>query len=684
MRTSSTAAIPIAVALAVVLAALATPPAGVRAANESNVEWRAYGGTNASLKYAPLDQITTDNVKNLRIAWRQSAMPLAIRRGRKTVLIPTNYQVTPLMAAGLLYATAGDGSIVALNPATGAVEWSFVPPSVTASVAAETNQRPGEVLGGRSANRGLAYWSDASDRRVFAITGQSLVALNARSGALVRDFGASGAVDLTKGYRAPAASFRWTSVPLTVRDVIVIGGAANGPDGHYLPGDVRAFDARTGRVRWTFKGVPEFGELGNDTWLKDSYAYSGAAGVWGLMSADDALGYVYVATETPSSRGGDFWGGERPGNNLFAESLVCLDAATGKRAWHFQAVHPGLWDYDFNPPPNRIDITVGGRRIKAIAEVSKQAFVYVLDRTTGQPVWPIEERPVARGDVPGEWYAPTQPFPTKPPAYDQQGVTIDDLIDFTPELRAEAIRILSQYRYGPLFTPPSAASGAGVSPRTKGTVQMPGAAGGSNWTGAGVDPESGILYVTSVHTPFIAEMISAQDPEATRGNAPTGAGFTSVAWATRRGAGVTGPWLEGPQGLPIFKPPYGRLVAIDLNAGRILWTAANGNGPRDHPAIKHLNLPPLGQGGRVAPLVTKTMVFLGEGGNNAVVALPPWGGGKMFRAYEKTTGRVLWEMELPGGTTGAPMSYMFRGKQYIVVATGWKDVPGELVALALP
>ena len=399
------------------------------------------------------------------------------------------------------------------------------------------------------------------------------------------------------------------------------------------------------------------------------------------MSADDELGYVYIATETPSAKGGDFWGGKRPGDNLFAESIVCLDAKTGKRVWHFQGIHHGIWDYDFNSAPNLVDITVDGRRIKAIAEVSKQAYVYVLDRVTGKPVWPIEERPVPPGDTPGEWYSPTQPMPTKPPAYDQQGVTVDDLIDFTPELRQEAVRILSRYRYGPLFTTPSVGGGPDG---TKGAVQMPGAAGGSNWTGAGVDPETGIMYVTSVHSPYIAELVKGSDPEAASANGPTGAAGRSVEWTVRRGAAVIGAWLEGPQGLPIFKPPYGRLVAIDLNKGSILWTAANGNGPRDHPAIKHLNLPPLGQPGRVSPLVTKTMVFLGEGGNSAVVALPPGGGGKMFRAYDKATGTVLWEMELPGGTTGAPMTYLYNGKQYIVVATGWTGVGGELIALALP
>jgi quinoprotein glucose dehydrogenase len=464
----------------------------VQARTSSSVEWRAYGATNANLKYAPLDQITKENVNQLRIAWRQSAMPVEVRRGRGAVAVPTNHQVTPLMVGGLLYASAGDGSVVALHPATGAVQWAFVPDEFARKSRAAEQEADRVILAGRSANRGVAYWSDGTDGRVIAIVGRSLVSLDAKSGALVAAFGRGGRVDLTQGYRRPAESFRWTSVPLVVNNLIVVGGAAVSPDGQYLPGDVRAYDVRTGKLAWTFAVVPEPGEFGNDSWQKDSYAYSGAAGVWGLFGADDDLGYVYLATETPSSRGGDFWGGRRPGNNLFAESLICLNAQTGARVWHFQAVHHGIWDYDFNAPPTLIDITVSGHRIKAIAEVSKQAFVYVLDRATGEPVWPIEERPVPKGDVPGEWYAPTQPFPTKPPAYDQQGVTVDDVIDFTPELREEALAILKQYRYGPLFTPPSVAGGPA---KTKGTVQMPGAAGGSNWTGAAADPESGVLYV---------------------------------------------------------------------------------------------------------------------------------------------------------------------------------------------
>jgi quinoprotein glucose dehydrogenase len=390
---------------------------------------------------------------------------------------------------------------------------------------------------------------------------------------------------------------------------------------------------------------------------------------------------VYLPTESSSSRGGgDYYGAHRPGGGLFAESIVALDARTGRRVWHFQAVHHGLWDFDFGAAPNLVDITVDGRRIKALAQVSKQNFVYVLDRETGKPVWPIEERPVPQGDMPGEKYSPTQPFPTKPPPYDQQGVTIDDLIDFTPELRAEAIKIISQYRYGPLFTPPSLLDDRPGG--TKGTIHMPGTV--SNvWNGAAFDPETGILYVPSAHCPVVVQMVGRKGSntlsEYINRPALTPAGGTFLEGS------IVGPWLVGPQGLPIFKPPYGRLVAIDLNKGEILWTVANGDGPRDHPAINYLNLPPLGQPGRAAPLLTKTLAFLGEGGNGGgILALPPWGGGKKFRAYDKMTGAVVAEIELPGGTIGAPMTYMIDGVQYIVVAVGWKDMAPELVALSVP
>jgi quinoprotein glucose dehydrogenase len=622
-------------------------------------EWSAYGADKASTKYSPLDQVNKDNVRNLRIVWRQPAIPVEMRTQGARFPPPVNYVNTPLMVGGLLYMSTGFGTVAALHPATGKVVW-FDPPA------------EGEFS---APNRGLAYWAGRNDQRVLAVVGRYLIAVNAKTGKRYSDFGEGGRVDLGKGYRRPTDGFRWNSPPLVVRDVIVVGGVPGGAFDivndeqparqEAPPGDVRGYDVRTGKLLWTFHTVPAPGELGYDTWLKESASYSGNTGVWGSISADEELGYVYLPVETPT---GDYVGGSRPGDNLFAESLLCLDAKTGRRVWHFQAVHHGLWDYDFTAAPVLMDITVDGRRIKAVAQVSKQAFAYVFDRVTGQPVWPIVERPVPKGDVPGEWYSPTQPIPTRPPAFDQQGISIDDLIDFTPELRQRAIKTISQYRYGPLFTPPSQGSNAPGGPR--GTVFMPGTAGGANWNGAGADPETGILYVPTVKLPVIVELVKSKNPQS---NLPL----------VRRTASLAGN-LELADGLPILKPPYGSLVAIDLNRGEILWRAVNGNGPRDHPELKSLNLPPLGQPGRAAPLLTRTLVFLGEGGRRGIARVPTWAGGRMFRAFDKQTGQVISEIELPGGTTGAPMTYMMDGKQFIVVAVSWENSPSELVALALP
>ncbi len=616
-------------------------------------EWRAYSADKASSRYSLLDQINKDTVKHLRIVWRQSVIPEEMRRGRSDVTVPNVSQNTPVMVGGLLYVSTALGTVAALDPATGTLLWFDVP------------TRPPAIA---RTNRGVAYWTDGRDARILAITGPYLVALNAKTGKRYATFGDvdSGDVDLSQGYDRPAEGYRWGSPPLVVGDVIVVGGTGGSPGENTgrtrgNPGDIRGYDVRTGRLLWTFHTVPRPGEFGNETWLNNSWEYTGDAAAWGQLSADEELGYVYVPIETPNN---NYYGGARPGSNLFAESLVCLDAKTGKRIWHFQAVHHGVWDWDFNSAPALMDIIVDGRKIRAVAQVSKQNFVYVFDRVTGQPVWPIEERPVPKGDVPGEWYSPTQPFPTKPPPYDQQGVTIDDLIDFTPELKQEALEIISQYRYGPLFIPPSLPGGPDGK---KGYIQMPGTVS-TIWNAPAFDPETGILYVPSVHRPLVATLVKPDNPQAD-------VGFVLRSLGT----------LRGPQGLPTpFKPPYGRLTAIDLNKGEILWKVANGDGPRNHIALKHLNLPPLGQGGRVAPLVTKTMVFLGEGTNDGVVAAPPGYGGKTFRAYDKATGEVLWEAELPGGTTSAPMTYMLNGKQYIVVAVGWKDMPAEWVALAIP
>src|SRR5262245_62011708 len=649
---------PVVSAMAVVLTAGLAIVAGIRTRSATpDGEWRAWAADKASTRYSPLDQVNTKTVRNLTIAWRQSANPEGLKQLVPSLRpAPTNYQNTPLMIGGLLYMSTGMGTVAALNAGNGQVVWLDAPPP----------QSPGDPP--MAAARGVAYWADGSDERIIAVTGAYLVALNARTGQRIATVGAGGQIDLRQGLSRAFDSYSWRSAPLVVRNVIVVGSVVGDIDSagrpvqmDAPPGDVRGYDVRTGKLLWTFRTIPRPGEVGNETWERDSWAYTGHANVWGTMSGDEELGQVYLPLTTPTN---DWYGGHRPGPNLFAESIVALDAKTGKRLWHFQGVHHGMWDYDFPCPPILTDITVNGRRIKALAQPSKQAFLYVFDRTTGKPVWPIEERPAPRGDAPGEWYSPTQPVPLdahgKPFAYDQQGISVDDLIDFTPELRKQAIETVNQYVFGPIFTP-AVVPGQGVAAAKKGSLHMPGTYGGTNWPGGALDPETNILYVPSHHSPIIVQLVPP----------PPGSdmNFVRRAWEP----------LTGPERVPIFKPPYGRLVAIDLNRGEIKWTVANGDGPRNHTLLKELNLPPLGNPGRVGPTVTKSLVFMGEGFNTDPGGGPPFGGGKMFRAFDKATGAVVWEMELPAAATAPAMTYMWEGKQYIVVATGWNDHPGEVV-----
>ncbi len=469
-------------------------------------------------------------------------------------------------------------------------------------------------------------------------------------------------MDLRTGLGPQPQPFNFTSAPLIIKDIAVIGSSiADNPNvKEGTRGDVRGYDIKTGKLRWTFRVIPREGEFGVETWENRSWEYTGGVNAWSNLSADEELGYIYLPLTSPTS---DMYGGHRLGNNLFSDSLVCLKAETGERVWHFQLVHHDLWDYDSPAAPILADIRVNGKSIKAVVQVTKQGFAFVFDRVTGQPVWPIEERPVPQSATPGERTSPTQPFPTKPLPFERQGVTIDQLIDFTPELRSEAIEITKRYVTGPLFTPPSV-KGEGPND-TRGTLQLPGSVGGADWNGAALDPETGILYVPSVTGTFAADLLSG---ETTRSN-------LRYVHGTRE-------FVTGPRGLPLFKPPYGRITAINLNTGDHVWMKPNGDGPREHPAIKHLNLPPLGQPGRASPLVTKTLLFIGEG-DSINVRTPPGGGGKKFRAYDKSTGAVVWETEFPAGTTGAPMTYMHKGKQYIVVAIGSNEHQAEFVALGL-
>jgi quinoprotein glucose dehydrogenase len=626
-------------------------------------EWPYYSGDLGATKYSPLAQINQDNVKSLRVAWRRPSTDPAATAGIDGFRANPSFRSTPLMLRGVLYVSNGVGLLEAMDPETGKTLWM---------------QRPLESEGGKlqgTANRGVSHWTDGAERRLLSIRGQYLYALNPEDGEPYGGFGDGGKVDLTPGLSPLLTRFAWSSPPLVLRDVIVVGSQLPDQDRAIRkegpPGDVRGFDVRTGRHLWTFHVIPREGEPGVETWEDGSWTYTGGGNVWAPMSADEELGYVYLPTTSPTNDG---YGGHRRGDNLYTTAIVCLEAKTGRRIWHHQLVRHNLWDYDNPAAPILADITVDGRRIKAVVQVTKQAFAFVFDRATGKPVWPIEERPVPQSAVPGEKTAATQPFPTKPPAFDRQGISIDDLIDFTPQLRAEALEIVKPFVIGPMFTPPTI-HGEGPNDK-KGTIVMPGLVGGANWPGASLDPETGILYVPSMTNPVVADLMKG-NPE----NSNLQYRYGPIRTGTNEGM-VQG-LITGPRGLPLLKPPYGRITAIDLNRGEPAWMVPNGEGPRHHPALESLNLPPLGQASQAAPLVTKTLLFVSEG-DQVNVRTPPDGGGRKLRAYDKRDGRVLWETDLSAGTTGMLMTYTHRGKQYLVAPIGGATHQPELVAFSLP
>lgn len=638
-------------ALVIRIGAQAPTPAG---------EWRYYNADPGASKYSALDAIDKNNVSRLKVAWRHAALDPELRKSVRGLTAGNYYRATPLMVSGRLYVQNSVGLVEALDPATGRPIWTQKP------------LEPGLAgLTGATVARGVAYWRAgpaspagpvSNDERIFTIRKNLLFALDAKTGEPIPTFAKKGQLDLQLGV-GPDAAYNWGGSPLVVNDVLMIGSnLGDFPTKRTgTPGDVRGYDARTGALLWTFHVIPHAGEFGNDTWQGDSAEYTGATNMWTSPSADPELGYVYIPLSSPTN---DWYGGHRLGNNLFSDSLVCLDVKTGKRVWHFQTVHHDLWDYDLPASPILADITVDGRRVKAVVQLTKHGFAFVFDRATGQPVWPIEERPVPQSTVPGEQTSRTQPFPTRPPAYARQGLTVDDLVDFTPQLRAEAKAIADQYVYGPFFTPPPVLGANGK----KGLLQMPGWVGGADWNGGAFDPETGALYIPTIDAPIVS-VVSTPDPKVSD-------------FRYMNPLGIRERVVEGPQGLPLLKPPYGTIVKIDLNKGAIDWKVPNGDGPRHHPALKGLNLPAMGQPGRAAPLLTKSLLFIGEGDPAAAVN-PPGGGGNIFRAYDKTSGAVLWSMDLGAGTTGSPMTYLFNGRQYVVVAVGSTNHPAELVALAV-
>ena len=633
-------------------------PASANAAETQPAgEWHNYAADSHSSKYSPLDQIDRHNVHQLEVAWRWKSIDYGIAARHEGVIPPFVFQNTPMMRDGRVLVATGLAA-AALDPASGEILWTYDP---------FQDEQPRNM--GRGSVRGGVTWNDGDRRRLFFTGNGRLTALDADTGALDPEFGDGGRADMLEvGSGATRRQYFWTSAPVVCGDVIVVGESTSDAWSRRKnpPGMIRGYDVRSGALRWRFNIIPEPGEFGFDSWDSPEAAEAGAANVWTWISCDQELGMAYAATSTPSN---DWYGGHRPGKGLFAESILALDAGTGERRWHFQAVHHGLWDYDFPAPPVLADIVVDGRPIKALAQPSKQAFLYVFDRETGEPVWPIVELPVPTSEVPGEQAWPTQPHPTWPLPYDLQGLAIDDLIDFTPELRAMALEYVSQYRIGPIFQPPTLMDG---SEEALPTIQVPGPVGGTNWNGAALDPETNVLYLPSVTVPGIMGLRPPPDP-----------GRSNLRYRVDLSEADGYRWVTLPNGLPITKPPYGRLTAIDLDTGEHLWMVPNGDGPRDHPALAHLDLPPLGQQGRVSALVTKTLVFLADG-SDVMVVQPEGAGSRKFRAFDKATGEVVWETELPAGVSGAPMTYLHEGRQYIVMALSGTDFENELLALALP
>lgn len=620
-----------------------------------SAQWKHHGGDHSSSKYAPFDQINAGNFEQLEVAWRWESADLRLPEDQ---IFPTgDYRATPIYVNGIIYTATNHSQVVALDPMTGEELWLFDPESY---VFGPPNFSPIQT-------RGIEYWTDGEVERIFVATiGKQLVSIDIHTGLPDPNFGDNGFVDLKQNLGR--LEFEMNNIthgapPIAVNDSVIVGSKIYdySMNNRSPPGHVRAYDTRTGEFKWRFNTIPQPGEDFNDTWEDGSWATAGNTNVWTYMAADDELGIVYLPTSTPTN---DYWGGYRLGENLYAESIVALNAETGDRIWHFQTVHHGLWDYDIASAPNLIDIVVDGRPIKAVAQVSKTGFTYVFDRVTGEPVWPIEEVSVPPSTIPGERAHPTQPIPTRPAPFEQIGATEEDLIDFTPELREAALEIASNFVLGDIFTPPIV---MGTDDKTS-TYVVPGAGGGANFPGASMDPETQILYIPSVTRPTGMSLI--EPPE----------GTSDWPYVIRYDRS------QGPQGLPLLKPPYRRITAINLNTGDHEWQIPLGKGPTDHPAISHLNLGDLGsvfndvvaEGGL---LVTKSLVISYLAAKDEI---GPEETGSILVAFDKQSGIKTGELLVDQRLHGPVMSYEHEDKQFIAVAGGGRDKDDELLVFALP
>jgi len=681
---------PWSLALALIVAASAAPRLAGRTGSgvpsKANGEWPSYNADVRGSRYMPLDQIDAANFNRLEVAWRLKTDNLGPRPEYKL-------EGTPLMVKGVVYAVGGTRrSVVALDARTGELKWIY----------AMDEGRRADVAPRKLSGRGLSYWTDGNgdERIVFVTIGYRLVELNARTGQPVTSFGRSGVIDLKEGVvfgkggrqmQVPleTAEIGTHSTPLVVNDVVVVQSAmAEGLRYEFssnAKGLVRAFDARTGKQLWRFDTMPGPGEFGHDTWQKGSWAWTGNTGVWTEMSADPEAGLVYLPVESGTI---DTYGGNRPGNGLFAESLVAVDLKTGRRRWHFQMVHHGLWDLDAVGAPLVVDATIDGRRRKIVAQPSKQGWLYVFDRITGEPIWPIVETPVPQSDIPGEQTSPTQPFPTRPPAYSRNYLAKDDLIDFTPALRAQALENLKKYRWEQTpFVPPLIPNDT-----MQGAINVGNTMGGVNWPGSAFDPETATFYTQAYNSQVNASAISREYFEAIEPETQAKMGHIPIWESDKLGKEETfsgggrgaSPLTSGLNGLPIAKPPYGVIAAIDLNTGAMKFRVPHGDTPdavRNNPLLKGMNIPKTGQQGIVGGVVTKTLFIVGD---PMVTAPPDRPRGAMLRAYDKESGREVGAVWMPAPQSGNPMTYMVDGRQYIVVAVGGGTYTSEYIAFALP